>query len=159
MAERHKVSIGDNDFFIRRYDPFLALEILGDLQKQFAGPMLSMIDGKAGGSEEQNQAALMAAFAKLSATMDGKTLRALAERLLNPEYVSVSIGGAEPRKLDASAVMMSLSGAGDIIRLCWAVVSHNYSEVLARLASPTGPAGGLWNRSLSANSGKNSSGN
>lgn len=159
MAERHKVTIGDNDFFIRRYEPFLALEILGDLQKQFAGPMLSMVDGKAGGSAEENQMALMAAFAKLSGSLDGKTLRALAERLLNPDYVSVSIAGAEPRKLDASAVMLSLNGASDIMQLCWAVVTHNYSEVLARLASPTGPAGGLWNRSLSANSDKSSSAN
>lgn len=134
----HDVTIKENTFHIRRFQPFLALEILGDLQKTMAGPFISALDGRASQSEAESGAAMMAAFGKLSASIDGKGLRLLAERLLNPEYVSVTIGDAtQARKLDAAAIGLSLETAADILQLCWEVVQHNYAEVIARLANPT----------------------
>lgn len=157
MSGRHEVKIGDNSFYIRRYNPFMALEILGDLQKQFAGPFLGVLDGKAAGTEGEGQAAMMAAFSKLSATIDGKTLRTLAKRLLDPDYISVSIDGAEPKKLDEITVGLAITSVGDLLQLCWEVISYNFAEVVARIASPTGPAGRFLKQNPSENSVPNSS--
>lgn len=154
--DRKEVPIGESVFYIRRFPPFIALEMLGDLQKQFAGPLLAALDGKEGASEEENRAALMAGFSKLSASMDGKTLRALAQRLLDKECISVSINGAEPRKLDDAAVALSMRTSADVLQLCWAVITHNWAEVLSRLASPTGPAAAFLKANPSANSALNS---
>ena len=159
MNGRHKVELGDNVFYIRRFEGFTALEILGDLQKQFAGPFLASLDGKQSATKEEAHASFMGALAKLSASIDGKTLRDLAKRLLDPECVSVSINGAEPRKLDATMMGLALTGAADILQLCWEIITYNFAEVIARINSPIGPAGMFQNQSLSENSGQNSLGN
>lgn len=152
---RHEFKLGDNVFYIKRYQPFLGLEILGDLQKQFAAPMLGLLNGKSGGSEEENAAAFSAALSRLSQTIDGKTLRALAERLLDKEYVAVSIDNAPEKKLDASAVALSLTTTGDLLALCWEVISFNFAEVLQRIASPTGPAASFLRANRPENSAPN----
>jgi hypothetical protein len=140
-----EVTIGKNIFFIRRFAPFVALEILGDLQKQFAGPILTSIDGKENAKDENGNIVinpesankLMNGFSNLSAKLDGKTLRKIAETLIDKEYISVSIDGADPRKLDASAQGLSLESVSDIIELCWEILKHNYEEVISRIANPT----------------------
>lgn len=146
-----EVEIGSNKFYIHRFPPFEALEILGDLQKQIAGPLLAVVNGKQGESDEIKQSAMKEAFEKLSSKMDGKTLRQMAERLMDKDRIFVSIEGAEPRKLDVAAVGLSITSVADIIFICWEVISHNYAEVLARFASPTGP-GGFLNRNRPVNS-------
>ncbi len=135
-----EVRIGENEYFIRRYDAFLAVEILGDLQKQFAGPLLGMMDGKQSASPEEANASMMSAFSKLSGTIDGRTLKSLAERLINPEFVGVSIEGAPVRKLDKTAVNLCLETAADVLQLCWEIVKFNYAEVIARFNTPFTPA-------------------
>jgi hypothetical protein len=85
MAKRKEVQIGEHVFYIARYEPFLALEILGDLQKQFAGPFLAAMDGKASENDATRTQTMMQAFANLSGQMDGKTLRELAKKLINPD--------------------------------------------------------------------------
>lgn len=137
----HEVRIGENDFYIRRFQAFAAVEVLGDLQKQFAGPLLGMMDGKPSGSPEEANANMMAAFGKLSATIDGRTLRDLAKRLLDKEYVSVSIEGGQVRKLDDAAIALSLETAADVLQLCWEIVKFNFAEVVARFNTPFTPAG------------------
>ncbi len=120
-----EVNIGENTYWIHRFPAFEAVEVLGDLQRQFAGPLLGM----------------MAAFGKLSSTIDGKTLRDLAKRLLNKEYISVSIEGGQTRKLDEPAIALSLETAADVLQLCWETIRFNFSEVIARFNTPFTPAG------------------
>ncbi len=140
-AKVAEVRIGENDFYLRRFGAFQAVEVLGDLQKQFAGPLLGMMDGKQSATPEEANAAMMAAFSKLSATIDGRTLRDLAKRLLDKEYVSVSIEGGQVRKLDDAAIALSLETAADVLQLCWEVAKHNFGEVIARFNTPFTPAG------------------
>lgn len=138
---RHEVTIGENIYYISRFEPFTALEILGDLQKQFAGPFLGVVNGKESATDEEKAAAMMQAFKNLSSQMDGKTLRALAERLIDKEYIAVVIGGdGQPRKLDKGAMTLAFENVSDIIQLCWEIVQFNYAEVIARISNPTGPA-------------------
>lgn len=159
MAElsRFEYEIGEYTCYIRRFEPFYALEILGDLQKRFVKPFLSVVDGKEGGSEEENRAKLMIALTNLAGEIDGKELRRLATVLVDPNYISIAGMGENPAKLDANEALRRGLTPADLLLLCWAVVSYNFAEVLARFASPTGPAGAFLKRAnLSGNSGQNS---
>lgn len=159
MARRKEVQIGEHMFYIARYEPFLALEVLGDLQKQFAGPFLAALDGKPSENEGARTQAMMVAFANLSGQMDGKTLRELARKLINQDYVSVALeGGQKVEKLSIAMQTQAFESVSDIIQLCWEIIQHNFAEVIARLSSPTGPARALMG-SRSANSAQSSSGN
>jgi proline dehydrogenase len=150
-ATTHEVTIGENTYFIRRFNPFVALEILGDLQKQFAGPLISQLDGKESPKDADGNIILngetannlMRSFESLSAKLDGKTLRNIAERLIDKEYISVSIGGDNPRQLNQTAQGLAFESVSDIFTLCWEILKFNYSEVITRLSSPTGPVRSL----------------
>lgn len=157
--ERERVEIGGSVYFIRPYDPFLALEIMGDLQQRFLAPLLSTLDaaGKpsaeeiaaAGGDQEAAEAAKrkvmeaegMRGIARLSAAMNGKELRAWAEKLLLADFISVAVDGADPgnpRKLDTTARALALKSSADIIELCIAVCRVNFAGIFTRAGSLLG---------------------
>ena len=144
----HEFTIGDNIFYVRRFPPFQALEILGDLQKQFAGPLISQIDGKESPRDAEGNIVLngeaskklMESFTRISEKLDGKTLRNIAQTLIDPNCISVSINGDNPRRLDVAAQGLVLESVADIITICWEVLKFNYAEVITRISSPTGPA-------------------
>ena len=124
------------------------------IQKLFAAPFISQLDGKESPRDADGNIVLngdsanklMQSFAGLSEKMDGKTLRKIAETLITRENISVSINGGDPRPLDAAAQGLALESAADIIALCWEVIKFNYAEVITRLSSPTGPARAFLNR-------------
>ena len=157
---RKSIPLGENTFYVRRYEPFLGVEILGDLQAQFAGPFMNTINGKPSGSEEERNAEMMAALGKLSKSMDGKAIRTLAEKLVDPEYVSVEVGrGGETQKANKIAFALAAQNgmtSADLLQLCWEIVVYNYAEVVSRVTSPTGPAGRFLKANPLANSIQNS---
>jgi hypothetical protein len=124
---RHQVTISGTTFNIRRFDAFLALEILGDLQKRLLGPLLAVVDAK----EDGQTAAFMAGVEKLSGSLDGATLRFLADRLLLPDFISVGEGDAAV-KLNAQSKLTAFTSAADIVELCVAVVRFNYADFIER---------------------------
>ena len=127
------VEIREHTFHIRRFDPFTAVGVLGDLQREFGGPLLASLKGSDGDGRPRGADALFGALAKLSADMDGVRLKKWAERLLNPELVAVSISGAEAKKLDKIAVEQAELTAGEIIELCTEVVRFNFEDFIGRL--------------------------
>jgi hypothetical protein len=155
----HKVEIGAAEFFITKYPPFQGLEIFGDLQQRFGAPLLEALGERAGvpaTSEPANPlmpsqpqesgpsggalAGLMAGFARISATLSGKDITALAKRLLDPEYVAVSIEGRDPVKLTPLALAQSGIGPDGIIELCWEVVRFNFAPFITRFSGRIGTA-------------------
>jgi len=101
--------VGSSTFYIRRFDPKLALRVFGDLQKSLLAPLLSIVDART--AEGTIDAATFAAgLEKLSASLDGATLSAIADRILNPDFVSVSVAGGEPQKLTDGALNLALDG-------------------------------------------------
>jgi hypothetical protein len=132
-VKRHEVSIREHTFHIRRFDPFTAVGVLGDLQREFGGPLLASLKGSEGEARARGADALFGALAKLSADMDGPTLEKWAKRLLNQELVAVSVSGAEAKKMDKIAAEQCELTAGEIIHLCTEVVRFNFEDFIERL--------------------------
>src|SRR5690606_15242080 len=101
MSKPYEVTVGRTTFYIRRFDAFAALELFGDLQRDIlpaAGGALAAVFGPEDGAKDEQ--AMLQAFRELSTTLDGKTLQAWADRLIDPDLVAYERDGAEPAKLD-----------------------------------------------------------
>lgn len=133
--KRHEFEVRNHKFFFRRFDPFTAVKVLGDLQKEFGGPVLSSLKGGDGKEKARGSDALFGALAELSEKLDGDKLQKWAERLLNPELVAVSTDGADARKLDKVAAVQCELTADEIIQLCVEVVKFNFEDFSTRWRS------------------------
>lgn len=154
MASRETVEIGGLTYSISKFDAFSGLKILGDLQKQFLAPLLSVIDGKESGgttppgadpeSEAEKErrgaaftAQLMKGIEKVARDLDGDKLVAVAARLVSEEHILVDIDG-QRRRLDAGARAMALADVSDLIELCLEVVRINFGPLVRRGAARFG---------------------
>src|SRR4051812_32181445 len=124
MAGRHEFKLNNSTFYIRKYEAFLAIKILGDLQKQFLGPMALFFDNANMSSE-----AIAEGIGKVSRQMDGDTLVALAKKVLNPDFVSVAIGNDTPEKLTENMLNRSIDSVADVIELIKEVLVVNFAEI------------------------------
>lgn len=162
MAQsRKRVQIGENTYFIRKFNAFTALEILGDLQKRFLAPLLPAIDAAGSavpkalvqdddGSESADakaataaatEAAIMAGLGKLSSSLSGRELRSLAESLIDGECVSVALGGASDQdavKLDKMVQMSAFGDPSEVLELCVEIVRLNFNGIFTRAVALIG---------------------
>ena len=139
MPARETVEIGGTTYVISKFDAFDGLKILGDLQRQFLAPLLSVLDGKEAGNPEAVTAGLMAGVERVARDMDGDKLVAMAKRLLSPDHIFVDWEG-ERRRLDKGTLAMMQLDVADIIELCLAVIQTNFARVFQRAASLIGAA-------------------
>jgi hypothetical protein len=145
-GRRTEVVIGDNTYHVMRYEPFLALEVLGELQRHVLGPITRMIEGANSGPTDADDTeapagairGVMDGIDKLSANLDGQTLVRLAKLVLNPEYVAVSIGSEPARKLTTDAVNLAFADVGEMGQLIVEVVKINYEDFIKRSLSLIG---------------------
>jgi hypothetical protein len=139
---RHEFVIGEATFYIRKFDAFLSLRILGDLQKKLIGPIVSLWEGQAEATKDTNDSNakpspeaklnFTAGVEKISASLDGDTLVLLAKKLLNSEFISVVIGNEPPMKLDEGMLNRATDNLGDVVALLVEVVKVNYMELFIR---------------------------
>ncbi len=108
MSKRIEHKVGDATFFIRRFDPKRALRTFGDLQKSLLAPVLAIVDARtAEGTVDVG--AFAAGLQQLSSSLDGATLASIADRILDPEFVSVRLhDGDEAQKLSEGALNLAL---------------------------------------------------
>lgn len=139
MASRETVEIGGNAYTVSRFDAFEGLKILGDLQRQFLAPLLSVLDGKEAGNPEAVTAGLMAGIERVARDMDGDKLVAMARRLLSADHIFVDWDG-ERRRLDKGTLAMMQLDVADLLELCLAVVRVNFGPLFARAVSLIGAA-------------------
>ncbi|MBB2918334.1 phage tail assembly chaperone [Cupriavidus alkaliphilus] len=151
--ERLKVTIGETAFYIARFDPFTALRMFGDLQKEIlpaVGHLLQAAFGDEGGGKQGQpvdkealdaaaDAGLVEALRELSEKLNGAALEAWANRLLDPECVAVSINGRDA-KLDKATRSMAFRDAGDILELMFHIIRFNFADFLLRWVGRSGPA-------------------
>jgi len=141
MAERFKFTLDNgNNFYIRRYDPFLGLKILGDVQKKFLGPFAMLIDiaNDQTLNDETRKNKLIEALQTVSMQLDGDSLISLAKTVLNPEYISVEVGNGPADKLDEAMLNRSVDGVFDVIQLVWQVLRYNYEQIFTQGRNLTG---------------------
>jgi hypothetical protein len=131
---RHEFALGNgNKFYIRRFDAFLALRVLGEVQKKFLVAFTSLVEANDKSlSEEAKERNLFKAIDNISRSLDGDSLIALVKQVLNPEFVSVSIGGEPPEKLDEGMLNRSIDSVYDVVAIVFEVLKVNYNELFTR---------------------------
>lgn len=133
----HEYIQGDSVFYIRPLDPFLSVNLLGDLTKT-----LSPIAGKAsaaavGGDKgkgkqsifdtELNAASIEGIFTAIAENVDGAKIESLIKRILNEQYVSVRLPGQEAVRLTREVIAELFTGnAQDMLMLAFEVLKVNY---------------------------------
>jgi hypothetical protein len=131
---RHEFTLDNgNKFYIRRYDAFLALRVLGEVQKKFLVAFTSLMEANDKTlSEEAKERNLFKAIDSVSKSLDGDNIVALVKQVLNPEFVAVSIGGEPPEKLDEGMLNRSTDSLYDVIAVVFQVLKLNYTELFTR---------------------------
>ena len=145
MAARHEFELDNgNKFYIRRYDPFLSLSILGEVQKKFLPPMASLMEANdpTNAGEERTRSA-MQALENISKNLDGPSLVGLVKTVLNKDYVSVSIHGDAPRQLDEGAINLACEDVSEVIQLVMEVLRFNYEKLFTQGRSLIGAGSSL----------------
>jgi len=129
-AVRHEFKLDNgNKFYIRRYDAFLSLRILGEVQKRFLTPFSAIMEAR---DANANSTAFNDAVDRISKSLDGDALVDLAKKVLNPDFVSVSIDNDEAQKLDEGALNMATDSIFDVISVIVEVLRYNYTELFTR---------------------------
>ena len=127
---RHEFKLDNgNKFYIRRYDAFLSLRILGEVQKRFLTPFSAIMEAR---DANANSTAFNDAVDRISKSLDGDALVDLAKKVLNPDFVSVSIDNDEAQKLDEGALNMATDSIFDVISVIVEVLRYNYTELFTR---------------------------
>lgn len=142
MAAPSRIEFKLNDhatFYIRKYEPFLALEILGDLQTKFLSPLAAFLEGNDQDvSQETRMKYITDGIERLSRTLDGKSLVAISRTVLNGEYVTVVIDNDPPEKLSENLLNRSVDNVGEVFVLLAEVLKVNFAEVFTLAMSRIG---------------------
>jgi len=141
-AARHEFELDNgNKFYIRRYDPFLSLTILGEVQKKFLPPMASLMEANdPNNPNEDRTRSAMQALENISKNLDGQSLVGLVKLVLNKDYVSVSIHGDAPRQLDEGSINLACEDVSEVIQLVMEVLRFNYEKLFTQGRSLIGVA-------------------
>ncbi len=137
---RVECALDSGTFYIRKFPPLEALSVLGTLQKSLLSPLLTALKARSeNGQMDMNLGAQ--AITELSQNMDGPALVKMAKLLLNPEYISVLLPGAnDPVRLTEGPMNIALPDVSDLLLLCVEVVKVNYSGFGQRAQSLIGEA-------------------
>jgi len=164
---------GSDTFYIRPMNPFLALRLLGDLQKLVSpviGNVFSALDGESpkkkddefvspddndSGEVDEKQRkdnnsvlnkkldmqAVEKAFAALAEHVDGLKLEKMCARILDKDYVSVSIAGREVSRLGEAQINELFTGnISGMLMLIVEVLMVNYGDFTQLFKSLSGKA-------------------
>lgn len=138
------IKIGDNEYTIRRINALEAWPMFGDLQKEFLPAISELImavakPAEASAEAEEREGRIMAeAISKISTNLSGDRLKYWTDRLLNGEYISVSINGGQAVKLDGTAKAMAFEDFSTIPELLFHVLKFNFAGPLAGFLSRFG---------------------
>lgn len=133
---------GSYDFSIRRFNPFLAMRILGELQKLLVPALGGALDGA---SDDMNDVAALGsavggALLKMAEVVDGEKMEKAARLLLDGNYISVSESGKKDySRLDDGTIAAVFTGRPfDLIALCGKIFAVNYMDFSKSSSVPTG---------------------
>lgn len=127
------VTVGNKNYYITKLDPFTALEVFGDLQKELLPAVGELvlsavkdgIDGKKA-SLPTGDGDISQAITKLSTALSGAQLKYWTNRLLTPDHVSVELSGKTVR-LEGMAKEMAFDDFSEILELLVNVITINFA--------------------------------
>lgn len=133
---------GDFDFSIRRFNPFLAMRVLGELQKL----LVPAIGGALNNADEEMDdvaalgGAVGGALMKLAEVVDGDKMEKAARLLLDGQYIAVSETGKKDfQRLDDGTVAAVFTGRPfDLLALCGKIFAVNFMDFSTSSSVPTG---------------------
>ena len=132
---------GEYEWGIRQFDPFLAMRVLGDLQKMVVPAISGAVDGISKNTEQAELiAAIGGALKNLARTVDGETLEKCMKLLINSEYLSVrKEGGKSFESASIDKIQAIFWGRPfDMIALCFKVFQVNFLDFSESCSVPTG---------------------
>jgi hypothetical protein len=118
-----------NKFYIRRYDAFLSLRVLGEVQKRFLAPLAAVMDARSSANGIDGESV---AIDRLSKSLDGDSLVDLAKKVLNPDFVSVMIDDDPPERIDEGLLNRATDNVYDVVAVIYKVLEVNYKELFTR---------------------------
>jgi len=129
-VSRHEFKLENgNKFYVRRFDAFLSLKVLGEVQKKFLAPLAAIMEAR---DAEANSEALNTAVNQISKSLDGDSLVELVKKVLNPDFVSVVIDNSEPSRLDEGTLNLAIDGVYDVVYIVYEVLRYNYADLFTR---------------------------
>jgi len=133
---------GEYDFSIRRFNPFLAMRVLGELQKLIV-PAISGALNNADDSVENIEVlggAVGGALAKLAEVIDGEKMEKATRLLLDGNYIAVSSAGKKDfQRIDDGIVAAVFTGRPlDLLALCGKIFAVNFMDFSTSSSVPTG---------------------
>ena len=141
MAGREEFVLENgNKFHIRRYDAFLSLKILGEVQKKFLMPIAALMEAAQSSGNEMDMEKILNAVEKVSMNLDGDSLVALCKTVLNSNFISVSIDGEPAQMLDEGSLNLATDSIFDVVSLIIKVLEVNYKELFTRSRNLIGQA-------------------
>lgn len=143
------VKMGSNTFYIQTFPPFHAMHVLGDVQKIVVPVLSGAGTGFAAGAAANMDKDLkswaviaptvIGGLERLAEKLDGEQLEHIARLLLDPNYVAVSINGAQAVRLDENAVIEAFDGnPADMLALMYHVFMVNYMDFSRSSCIPAG---------------------
>lgn len=151
MIDPKLVDIGKNTYGIVPMDPFTALEVFGDLQKAIVpviGNLAVIIDDKATSINDLldkgiDFSKIGQALSAASNQLDGKTIAALAKKLITKELITVQFDGSreDQSRMDDAAVARAFTGkTQEMLRLIFKIAEVNYGDFLSLIPKDFGKA-------------------
>jgi len=152
----HEYPQGDNTFYLRPMDPFLSINLLGELTKTLspiAGKASSAVLGEGGKEgksifeQELNARSIEGIFTAIAENVDGPKIESLMKKLLNEQYISVKMPGQEPVRLTREAIAELFTGnPQNMLLLALEVIKVNYGGFTRLFGSLSGSVQGLLKR-------------
>lgn len=144
-----RVDMGSDIFYIRRYPPFHALYVLGEIQKIIIPVLTGAGVGFTAGAAENMEAdvkspvviipTIISALEKLASNLDGETFEKLGKLLLDPDYVAVSVNRKQAVRLDEDTLIEVFDGRIiDMIALMAYVFRVNFLNFTKSCVLPAG---------------------
>lgn len=144
---REEIQIGNTTFFVQKFSAMRQLEIFGDLQKTLLPSFGKLLNGFGKNKEDDEKAAeesekvFLDGLKSLSSQLDGKSLIALANQLILPDYVAFvrdDFNNGNDTKLSKDKFDYAFEDMGDLVELVIFILKLNFSSFFTKYLTRLG---------------------
>lgn len=141
-ADTKEIELNGHKLFIRKFEPFHGLRVIGALQARFLIPFAVSMRMQTAPTEDLAVEAVTKAARELSNNIGGENLVEIAKLLIDPTYIGIKVRGqGDAKRLDEGMINLNLELA-DLLDLCKASLLFNFLDFGKRAAILFGEARG-----------------